>query len=206
MKRNKALIVEKALYAVLAVVFVSMIGVSPAWSHCDTMSGPVISEARAALESGDVTPLLKWVQPEDEAEMKAAFAQVVKVRTKDREARALADKYFLETLIRLHRAGEGAPYTGLKDIPPEEIVSLADDALASGSADKLIGKMQADLATAIRERFDKARQTGKSKNKSVEYGREFVESYVQYMHYVEGVQAAIAAESAHHGETAEHRD
>jgi hypothetical protein len=206
MKRNKALIVEKALYAVLAVVFVSMIGVSPAWSHCDTMSGPVISEARAALESGDVTPLLKWVQPEDEAEMKAAFAQVVKVRTKDREARALADKYFLETLIRLHRAGEGAPYTGLKDIPPEEIVSLADDALASGSAEKLIGKMQADLATAIRERFDIARQTGKSKNKSVEYGRKFVESYVQYMHYVEGVQAAIAAESAHNGETAEHRD
>lgn len=206
MKRTKTSVVAKGLYAASAVVFVSMIAVTPAWSHCDTMSGPVISEAKAALESGDVTPLLKWVQPQDEAEIRAAFVQVVKVRAKDRDARMLADKYFLETLIRLHRTGEGAPYTGLKDLPPEEIVSLADEALASGSADNLIGKMQADLATAIRERFNKARQTGKSKDKSIAAGREFVESYVQYTHYVEGVHAAIAAESVHHGETAEHRD
>lgn len=206
MKRTKISVVEKGLYAASAVVFVSMIAVTPAWSHCDTMSGPVISEARAALESGDITALLKWVQPQDEAEIKAAFAQVVKVRAKDRDARILADKYFLETLIRLHRTGEGAPYTGLKDIPPEEIVSLADEALASGSADNLIGKMQADLATAIREKFNRARQAAKSKGKSVAAGREFVESYVQYTHYVEGVHAAIAAEGVRHGETAEHRD
>lgn len=206
MKRTKTSVVAKGLYAASAVVLVSMIAVSPAWSHCDTMSGPVISEARAALESGDVTPLLKWVQPQDEAEIKAAFAQVVKVRAKDRDARILADKYFLETLIRLHRTGEGAPYTGLKDIPPEEIVSLADEALASGSADKLIGKMQADLATAIREKFNRARQAARSKDKSVAAGREFVESYVQYTHYVEGVHAAIATEGVRHGETAEHRD
>lgn len=206
MKRTKTSVVAKGLYAASAVVLVSMIAVSPAWSHCDTMSGPVISEARAALESGDVTPLLKWVQPQDEAEIKAAFAQVVKVRAKDRDARTLADKYFLETLIRLHRTGEGAPYTGLKDVPPEEIVSLADEALASGSADTLISKMQADLATAIRERFNKVRQTAKSKDKSIAAGREFVESYVQYTHYVEGVNAEIAAKGVRHGETAEHRD
>lgn len=206
MKRTKTSVVAKGLYAAAAVVFVSMIAVSPAWSHCDTMSGPVISEARVALESGDVTPLLKWVQPQDEAEIRAAFVQVVKVRAKDRDARMLADKYFLETLIRLHRTGEGAPYTGLKDIPPEEIVSLADEALASGSADKLIGKMQADLATAIREKFNRARQAAKSKDKSVAAGREFVESYVQYTHYVEGVHAAIAAEGVRHGETPGHRN
>ncbi len=198
----KASVVAKGLYAALAVVFVSMIGVNTAWAHCDTMSGPVISDAKAALEKRDVTPVLKWVKPAYEAEIKAAFAQVVKVRAKDPEARALADRYFFETLIRIHRAGEGAPYTGLKDTPPEEIISMADEAIASGSAEKVISKMQADLAVAIKERFNRAFQAGKSKNKSVEAGREFVESYVQYTHYVEGVQAAITAGGAHHGDTA----
>ena len=149
-----------------------------------------------------MSPRCKWVKPAYETEIKAVFAQAVKVRAKDLEARALADRYFFETLIRIHRAGEGAPYTGLKDTPPEEIISMADEALASGSAEKVISKMQADLAVAIKERFNKALQAGKSKNKSVEAGREFVESYVQYTHYVERVQAAIMAEGAHHGQTA----
>jgi hypothetical protein len=83
---------------------------------------------------------------------------------------------------------------------------MADEALASGSADKLVSKMQADLATAIREKFNRARQAARSKDKSVAAGREFVESYVQYTHYVEGVHAATAAESARHGETPGHRN
>jgi hypothetical protein len=36
------------------------------------------------------------------------------VRTLDLEAKALADRYFFETLVRLYRAGEGAAYKGLK--------------------------------------------------------------------------------------------
>jgi len=206
MKRTKTAAVARSLYAVLAVVLVSVIGVSRAWAHCDTMSGPVISEARAALEKGDVTPVLKWVKQEHEAEIKTAFSQVLRVRAKDPEARELADRYFLETLIRIHREGEGAPYTGLKDTPPEKIDTLADEALASGSAEKVISKIQADLAMAIKQKFNKALQAGKNKNKSVEAGREFVESYVRYVHYVEGVQAAITAEGAHHGETVKHQE
>jgi len=206
MKRTKTAVVASGFYAALAVLLVTVIGTSPAWAHCDTMSGPVISEARAALEQGNVTPVLKWVKPEDEAEIKAAFAQVLRVRAKDPEARELADRYFLETLIRIHRTGEGAPYTGLKDTPPEKIISLADEALASGSADKMIRIMQTDLANSIRERFGKAFRGDKGKNKSVEAGREFVESYVRYMHYVEGVHGAITAEGAHHGEAAAHQE
>lgn len=206
MKRAKIACVARSLYAVLAVVLAWVAGVSPAFAHCDTMSGPVIAEARAALEKGDVTSVLKWVKPEDEAEIKTAFAQVLRVRAKDPEARELADRYFQETLIRIHRTGEGAPYTGLKDTPPEKIVSLADEALTSGSADKMIRAMQADLAGAVKTRFDRALKAGKSKNKSVEAGREFVESYVRYVHYVEGVHDAITAEGAHHGEAAVHQE
>ena len=108
-----------------------------------------------------------------------------------------ADRYFLETLIRLHRAGEGAPYTGIKDEPVEPIVAMADKALADGSADAMIKKMSGHMAQAIKATFDKALEASKSKDKSVEAGREFVEAYVIYMHYVEGIHAAIMSAGGH---------
>ena len=182
---------------------------APAYSHCDTMSGPVIPEARAALEKGDVTPILKWIKTDNEAEIKAAFKRAVAVRSKGPEAKELADSYFLETLVRLHRAGEGAPYTGIKDEPVEPIVALADKALADGSVDDMIKKINGHMAGAIKEKFNKALEAGKNKDKSVEAGREFVEAYVTYMHYVEGVHTAILSAGGHHhadAETAGHKD
>jgi hypothetical protein len=166
-------------------------------AHCDTMNGPVIPEAKAALEKGDVTPILKWVKKDKEEEIKAAFAQTVAVRAKGPEAKELADKYFLETLVRLHRAGEGAPYTGIKDEPVEPIVALADKALADGSGDDMIKKMSAHMAQAVQEKFKKAMEAKKNKDKSVEAGREYVEAYVIYMHYVEGIHDAIMSAGGH---------
>lgn len=182
---------------------------APAYSHCDTMSGPVIPEARAALEKGDVTPILKWIKTDNEAEIKAAFKRAVAVRSKGPEAKELADSYFLETLVRLHRAGEGAPYTGIKDEPVEPIVALADKALSDGSVDDMIKKINGHMAGAIKEKFNKALEAGKNKDKSVEAGREFVEAYVTYMHYVEGIHTAILSAGGHHhadAETAGHKD
>ena len=143
------------------------------------------------------------VKPEYETEVKMAFSLAVQVRDKSPEAKKLADKYFLETLIRIHRAGEGAPYTGIKETPPEKIVILTDQALASGSADELIEKIQTHLAEAIKEKFNKALQASKNKGKSVESGREFVEAYVQYTHYVEGIHTAIMSAGSHHGDSPE---
>lgn len=170
---------------------------STVWAHCDTMNGPVIPEARAALEKGDVTPILKWVKKDKEEEIKAAFAQAVAVRAKGPEAKELADKYFLETLVRVHRAGEGAPYTGLKDEPVEPIVAMADKALTDGSADEMIKKMSAHMAHAVQQKFQKAMDARKNKDKSVDAGREFVEAYVIYMHYVEGIHDSIMSAGAH---------
>lgn len=175
-----------------------------ALAHCDTTSGPVIPEAKAALEKGDVTPILKWVKKEYEAEIKAAFAKAVAVRAKGPEAKELADQYFLETLVRLHRAGEGAAYTGIKDEPVEPIVAMADTALATGSADEMIKKISANMAEAIKQKFNKALEAKKEKDKSVEAGREFVEAYVTYVHYVEGIHTAIMSAGGHqHADTAE---
>ncbi len=174
-----------------------------AWAHCDTLRGPVITDARAALEKGDVTPVLKWVKRENEPEIRAAFSRVVAVRAKGAEAKELADMYFFETLVRLHRAGEGAPYTGIKDEPVEPIVALADKALADGSAEEMIKKMSSHMAEAIGEKFKKALEAKKHKDESVEAGREFVEAYVIYTHYIEGIHSAItsAGGHAHAGET-----
>ncbi len=171
-----------------------------AFAHCDTMKGPVILEAKEALEKGDVTPVLKWVKKDNEAEIRAAFTKAVAVRAKGPEAKELADMYFLETLVRIHRAGEGAPYTGIRDEPVEAIVAMADKALAEGSADEMIKSLNAHTAEAIREKFHKAQEAKKNKDKSVEAGREFVEAYITYMHYVEGIHAAIVSVPGHQHE------
>lgn len=181
---------------VVAVVYGLFTALAEA--HCDTMNGPLIPEAQAALEKGDVTPILKWVSEENEAEIKNAFAKAVAVRVKGPETKELADHYFLETLVRIHRAGEGAPYTGIKDEPVPPIVAIADQSLVNGSAEEMITKMTGHMAGAIREKFNKALKTKKHAEESVTAGREYVEAYVQYIHYVEGLRDTIMASSGHH--------
>jgi len=174
------------------------------FAHCDTLDGPVVQTARKALKKGDVTSLLKWVQADDEKEIRIAFKKTLAVRAKGVEAKELADMYFFETLVRIHRAGEGAPYTGLK--PGEAVdpaVALADKALEEGSVEKLINILSSAMADGIRERFQNARETRNHANDSVSAGREFVEAYVIFTHYVEGLHADIKGKSGHHGEVNE---
>ncbi len=172
-----------------------------AGAHCDTLDGPVVATARVALEKGDVTPVLKWVTKENEAEIRAAFSRTLAVRGKGPEARELADTYFFETLVRLHRAGEGAPYAGLKPAGTDlgSVVVGADRALEAGSVEGLVKLVTDGVAAGIRERFARATTARKHADESVEAGREYVEAYVEYVHYVERVHAA-AASGALHGE------
>jgi light-regulated signal transduction histidine kinase (bacteriophytochrome) len=85
-----------------------------AQAHCDTLNGPVVAAARAALGANDIQPVLKKIRQEDEAEARRVFQQTMTVRMLNAAARDLADRYFFETIARLHRAGEGASFTGLK--------------------------------------------------------------------------------------------
>lgn len=170
-----------------------------AFAHCDTLEGPVVQTARIALDKGDITPLLKWVQPDDEGEIQAAFKNTLAVRAEGAEARKLADKYFFETLVRVHRAGEGAPYTGLKPgAAVDPAVVLADEALETGSVDRLVDVLTKAMADGIRERFQHARESRGRADDSVEAGRDFVEAYVIFTHYVEGLHATIKANADHH--------
>lgn len=167
------------------------------FAHCDTLSGPLIPEARLALEKGDVTPLLKWIKKDNEAEVQTAFSKAVVVRAKGAEAKELADRYFLETLVRLHRAGEGAPYTGIKDSPASPFEALVDRTLEEGSPDALIARMSGHLAGLVKEKFARVTEARKDKDKSVEAGREYIEAYVGYIHYLETVRNAIMSSGAH---------
>ena len=169
-----------------------LIWVAPSLNaHCDTMNGPVVAVARQALKSGDLTPALKWIPEASEAELRAAFARTLQVRAAGSAAKDLADSYFFETLVRLHRAGEGEPYTGLK--PATEVdpaVAAADQALQGGSPDALVRAMTDKIAVEIRQRFENVSRTRKTADQSVEAGRRYVAAYVGLMHYLEQVDQA----------------
>ena len=159
-----------------------------AWAHCDTMGGPVVATAQKALDKGDVTPVLKWVKADDEAQIRQAFKLARAVRKQGKQARELADEYFFETLVRIHRAGEGQPFTGLKPAASIEPITLASDkALESGNPDALVKEVNEAVAAGIRQRFERALAAKKDMDKSVDAGREYVEAYVTFTHYVEGL-------------------
>ncbi len=168
-------------------------------AHCDTMDGPVVVAARLALEKGDVTPVLKWVRPADEKEIRDLFAKTLAVRQKGADARNLADSYFFETLVRVHRAGEGAPYTGLvpAGTPVEPVIALTDQALAAGDADRLAKAMAGHVDEGIRRRFTRAAEARKQADESVAKGREFVAAYVELTHYVERLHRDATTDAAH---------
>lgn len=174
-----------------------------AQAHCDTMDGPVVQAAKVALEKKDLMPVLQWVKKEYEAEVRSAFDKTLAVRTQGTDAKELADLFFFETLVRLHRAGEGEPFTGLKPAGTElnPAVVEADKALETGSADKVVKLVTDDAAAGIRQRFAEAREKKKHADESVEAGREFVAAYVEYVHYVEGLHETAQGASAHHKDT-----
>lgn len=197
MKTVKTMLKAACTVVLLSGLWLAIPGIASA--HCDTLDGPVVLTAKAALEKGDVTPILKWVKKTDEAEIRELFKKTLIVRGKGKEAKDLADRYFFETLVRIHRAGEGAPFTGLKSEPAEPIIQAADKALESGSADQLVKHMSEAVAAGIRIRFDKVKEAKKHADESVEKGREFVEAYVLFTHYVERLHMDAVATSEHHG-------
>lgn len=171
-------------------------------AHCDTIDGPVVKAAELALEKADVTPVLKWVKKDAEAEIKAAFARTLAVRVKGPEACALADQFFFETLVRIHRAGEGAPFTGLKraGTQPDPAVESADKALDSGDIEPVVKLVTSQVAEGIRRRFAEVREKKEHAEHNVDAGRTFVAAYVEYVHYVEGLHQASRKASLHHEE------
>lgn len=185
--------------AILAAV--SALAVAPAArAHCDTLNGPVVQDARTALTKGEVAPVLKWVTKENEAEVRAAFTKTLAVRKQSAAAAELADLYFFETLVRLHRAGEGEPYTGLKDVEPEAGIAAADAAIKSGDGGPLTRDVEARIHVGLSERLQHVLTAKAHADQSIEGGRAYVAAYVEFVHFAEklfGVTEAGSEEDAH---------
>ncbi len=192
---------RKNLYALAAVAALNLAWIGNAAAHCDALDGPVIEEARIALSRNDVTPLLKWVPQADEDRIRSTFDKAVRVRKHGGDAQEFADLQLFATLVEVHRAAEGAPYTGIKPAGGiDPAVKAADAALETGDVDALVSKIARKFADTAHERFAVAKEAKAQAGNSVADGRAFVDAYVQYVHYLEGVHTAISASHAHdHG-------
>ena len=167
-----------------------------AWAigHCDNLDGPVVTLARKALATNNVNHVLPWVRREDEHEICHAFDHAMAVRQLGPRARELADRHFFETLVRVHRASEGAPYTGLKpagaDLGPA--VAAADEALETGMVKKLVIILTDTVRSGVHRHFQAAIERREFATDDVAAGREYVGTYESYVHYVERLWQAAA--------------
>lgn len=171
--------------------------------HCDTLDGPLVMLAKKALEERNANLVLPWVRAEDADEVQHAFDHALAVRGLGPKARSLADLHFFETLVRIHRAGEGAPFTGLKpaglDLGPA--VPAADRALKTGSVEEVVKLLVDAMRTGVLAHFRKAVEKQAFDVNDVAAGRRYVEAYVPYVHYVERLwEAATGPVHGHHPE------
>lgn len=188
-----------------AVVAVGIMVMSPltASAHCDTMEGPTVGDGRKALESGNINYAIKWVQPAYDKEITDAFNLSLKVKDLGPEGMEIAEKYFYDTLVRVHRAGEGAPFDGVKPYgtPIDEKVAAADKSIEVGNLSPLKGMIEEEKLPELEERFEKVMALRNHDVNNVEEGREYIEAYVKFFKYAEGEEdhGAHGKEAVHGG-------
>ena len=168
--------------------------------HCDSMDGPVVTAARKALESRDVDLVLPFVRKEGEAEVARAFAAAERARDAGADAREVADLYFFETVVRIHRAGEGAPNTGLKPagLGHGPVIPVAETGIESGSPGQLTDLLAGYVRDEVRRRFDHLMELKPSVGQDVAHTREYVEAMLGLEVWANHLYQAILA-PAHAG-------
>ena len=174
------------------------VGIMP--PHCDSLDGPVVAAARRALDAGDVDLVLPFVPEQGEAELREAFQSVLRVRELSDNAREVADRLFFETAVRVHRAGEGAPYTGLKPagLSFGPVIPLAESAVETGSAEPVVDFLSEELEGQLRRRLDEVSMLAAGKGRSVQDARHYVEAMLGFEVYCHRLYQGLQA-PAHHG-------
>ena len=190
-----------------AVVAIALLGLTPAraLAHCDGLDGPVVEAAQRALETRNSALVLIWVQDKDEREIQTAFEQTLAVRELSPQAKELADRFFFETLVRVHRAGEGAPFIGLKpagrDLGPA--IPAADEAVRNGSVEHLQQLLTGVFQQRLREEFGRVMAAKTFKPDDLAAGRAYINAYVEFIHFVERVYDSMMQSSHDHFEERE---
>ena len=160
----------------------------PSFAHCDTMDGPVVAASTKAIEQNNVNLALIWTDPAYEKEVKEAFNLTMKVRVLNTDARKLADNYFFETVVRIHRMGEGVPYTGIKPagMPVDEKILAADRSIISGDLAPLKILIPENRHAELKKLFDVVMSLKHFDVNNVAAGRAYVKAYVRFFHFAEG--------------------
>lgn len=197
---SKSILMGTMIFAVIAL------NSKVAEAHCDSLDGPVVLAAKKALDSKDVNVVLPYVFKEGENEVKKAFDKVISVRGKDPEVKDLADRYFYETVMRVHRKGEGAPFEGLQPagIDYGPALPAAEKALEEGSDKKLKKLLHKHLDGAIENKFEETMRIIEleSKHDSVTAKRKVVEAKFEFEKYILGIVDSI--QSTGHEHASEH--
>lgn len=168
--------------------------------HCDSLDGPVVTAARRALQQGDVGVVVPYVPANGEQEVRQAFDLTVKARALGPEAREVADRWLYETVVRVHRAGEGAPFTGLKaaglDVGP--VIPAAERALEHGSPEPLTDVLCAIVRQQIEHRHRHAMELKERAGGGVPEARAYVEAMLGLQVWAHRVfQQAVTDPHAH---------
>ena len=170
------------------ILFLLILSTNVTFAHCDTMDGPLIKDARLAIAQNNVNYVLKWVSSENETEIRDAFKLMMKVRETSQEGKELAEKNFFETLVRIHRTGEGVPYTGVKPsgTPIDEKIMAADKSIELGNLSPLKYVISKEKLAELTIRFNKVMSLKNFDVNNVKAGREYIEAYVQFFKFAEG--------------------
>ena len=194
--RNTIKVTGASFLILMFTVFAS----TPALAHCDSYDGPVIQDATKALATNNVNLVFKWLEKSQEKEITTLFNKTFQLKNGDKEVYAIVEKHFFETLVRLHREIEGAPYTGLKAAgTTKPIIKMTDEAIKTGNVDDFLLKFNKHIEKAVREKYQKVAELNKVKDVSTEQGRAFVEAYVDYTHTVEALHDIIEHGGGHAG-------
>jgi hypothetical protein len=174
--------------------------------HCDSLDGPVVKAAATALAQRDVELVLPYVPAEGEAEVRRAFEQTLQVEPLAPEAKRLADEWFFENVVRIHRAGEGAPYTGLKPagLGHGPVVPVAERAIETGSPDELVTLLTGMLEEAVRERFAHMLHRKAQTNGDLAANRAYIEAMLGLQVWSHSIYEALHTNPHEHGHSHEH--
>jgi hypothetical protein len=190
-----------ALVLALASGAIATTWSTPAEAHCDSISGPVVGAARQALAAGDANLILPYVKPDAEAELTSAFQRTQVARQAGGEAGLLAERWFFETAVRLHRAGEGAPYTGLKEIADlDPALAAAEDALETGDLHEVTAVLTDSIQTGLSQRYHAVQEARElaAREGTVAAHRERVEAELGFETYVYQLHLATQGTAATH--------
>jgi hypothetical protein len=174
--------------------------------HCDTRDGPVVKACQKALETGNLNYALIWIPEDSEKELKSVFEKARQARKAGKEAQEVADDWFFETAIRLHRAGEGAAYTGMKPAGLDEgpIVPRAEKAIASSNPSEPIRFILDAVEKDLQNRFRHVMHTKTYDINDVTAGRAYIQAYINFVVYAHHLYTSVVGIGGHEAKSHGH--